>query len=46
MNEIKFIFPALEDLILLNAGCCCEIHIPQGYAYGPKLIVTIPPDVQ
>lgn len=43
MNEIKFIFPALEDLVLLNAGCCCQVHIPEGYAYGTKLIIIESP---
>ena len=43
MDEINFILPALKDIVVLNAGCCCQIHIPQGYAYGPKLIVIEEP---
>jgi hypothetical protein len=43
MDEIKFIFPALEDLVLLSAGCCCEIRVPQGYVWGPKLTIIIEP---
>lgn len=43
MNEIKFIFPAIEEIILLNAGCSCQIYIPEGYAFGPKLILNFAP---
>jgi len=43
MDAIKFIFPAIEELILLNAGCCCQIYIPEGYAFGPKLILNFAP---
>jgi len=44
MDEIKIIFPAVEDLLQLNNGCCCAIEIPEGYAHGPKLTIVIDPE--
>jgi hypothetical protein len=44
MDEINFIFPSLEQLILLNAGCACEIIVTgHGYVWGPKLTIIIEP---
>ncbi len=42
MEEINFILPALDDLVQLNNGCCCEVTVVgHGYAYGTKLVVSV-----
>lgn len=37
MQNIKTIFPALDELVLLGSACACMIHKPEGYVYGTKL---------
>lgn len=44
MNDIKFILPAMEEILQLSNGCCCQIDVPEhGFVGGPKLVVTDPP---